>query len=95
MIDGVNDSPACARELAEKLRGMLCHVNLIPVNAVRERDYRRSSREKIAGFITILEKNGIPATVRRRLGADINAACGQLRRDQLEEQREQDLSSQR
>ena len=64
---------------------MLCHVNLIPVNPVRERDYRRSGREAIGRFVKILEASGIPATVRRRLGADIDAACGQLRRDYLEQ----------
>ena len=85
MIEGVNDSPACAKELACHLKGMLCHVNLIPVNPVRERDYRRSGREAIGRFVKILEASGIPATVRRRLGADIDAACGQLRRDYLEQ----------
>ncbi len=80
MISGVNDSDECARELAGKLKGMLCHVNLIPVNSVKERDYRKSNRDRILSFIKILEKNGINATVRRTLGSDINASCGQLRR---------------
>lgn len=80
MISGVNDSDVCARELAGKLKGMLCHVNLIPVNSVKERDYRKSNRDRILSFIKILEKNGINATVRRTLGSDINASCGQLRR---------------
>ncbi len=80
MISGVNDSDDCARELAKKLKGMLCHVNLIPVNAVKERDYKKSSDNRIAEFIKILEKYGINATVRRTLGSDINASCGQLRR---------------
>ncbi len=80
MIDGVNDTPECARELAAKLKGMLCHVNLIPVNSVKERDYRRSNQARINAFISILEKYGINATVRRTLGSDINASCGQLRR---------------
>ena len=80
MIDGVNDSDACAEELASRLRGMLCHVNLIPVNPVDGTPYRRSCAERIESFIRILEKAGITATVRRTLGADINASCGQLRR---------------
>ncbi len=80
MINGVNDTDACARELGMKLKGMLCHVNLIPVNSVKERDYKKSSDNRIAQFIKILEKYGINVTVRRTLGSDINASCGQLRR---------------
>lgn len=80
MISGVNDSDECARELAKRLKGMLCHVNLIPVNSVKERDYKKSSDNRIAEFIKILEKYGINVTVRRTLGSDINASCGQLRR---------------
>lgn len=80
MISGVNDSDECAAELGKKLKGMLCHVNLIPVNSVKERDYKKSSDNRIAGFIKILEKYGINVTVRRTLGSDINASCGQLRR---------------
>ncbi len=80
MIDGVNDSDACAEELADRLRGMLCHVNLIPVNEVDGKTQKRSSRQRIDAFMRVLEKRGINATVRRTLGADINASCGQLRR---------------
>lgn len=80
MISGVNDSDECARELASKLKGMLCHVNLIPVNSVKERSYRKSSKDRMEAFIRILAKYGINATVRRTLGSDINASCGQLRR---------------
>ena len=80
MIDGVNDSDECARELASRLKGMLCHVNLIPVNAVKERNFRKSNDNRIASFIKILESKGINVTVRRTLGSDINASCGQLRR---------------
>ncbi|MBQ4349421.1 MAG: 23S rRNA (adenine(2503)-C(2))-methyltransferase RlmN [Clostridia bacterium] len=80
MISGVNDSDECARELGRRLKGMLCHVNLIPVNSVKERDYKKSSDNRIAEFIKILEKFGINVTVRRTLGSDINASCGQLRR---------------
>lgn len=82
MIDGLNDSDACAEELADRLRGMLCHVNLIPVNAVEGKQQQRSSRERIRSFVAVLERKGINVTVRRTLGADINASCGQLRRQQ-------------
>lgn len=79
MISGFNDSDECARELSSRLRGMLCHVNLIPVNNVRENNYVRSDRERLRSFSEILQKNGINVTVRRTLGSDINASCGQLR----------------
>ncbi len=80
MISGVNDSDECARELGKRLKGMLCHVNLIPVNSVKERSYTKSSKERMEAFIKTLNKYGINATVRRTLGSDINASCGQLRR---------------
>lgn len=80
LIDGVNDSEAKARELAELLRGQNCHVNLIPVNPVAERETKRSSRAAVERFARLLGELGINATVRRELGSDIAAACGQLRR---------------
>ena len=80
MMDGINDTDECARELAALLKGMLCHVNLIPANEVRENDYVRSSDERLKAFAGILEKNGITTTVRRTLGPDIEASCGQLRK---------------
>ncbi len=80
MVSGVNDTDDCARELAAKLKGSLCHVNLIPVNAVEGKAQRPSSRARIAAFQKILEQSGITATVRRTLGSDIDASCGQLRR---------------
>lgn len=80
MIDGVNDSDASADELAERLQGMLCHVNLIPVNAVAGKEQKRSSRQRMESFTARLQRRGINVTVRRTLGADINASCGQLRR---------------
>jgi len=80
MVSGVNDTDACAKELAMKLKGSLCHVNLIPINAVEGKAQRPSSRNRIAAFQKILEQNGITATVRRTLGSDIHASCGQLRR---------------
>lgn len=83
MIRDVNDSNENARELAALLKGLLCHVNLIPVNKIEERDYRKSAQERIVEFKKILESRGIEVTVRRELGADINAACGQLRKNYL------------
>lgn len=80
MIKGVNDSENVARILAKKLKGMLCHVNLIPVNEVDETLFKKSDTKQIEKFIAVLEKNGITTTVRRKLGSDINASCGQLRR---------------
>lgn len=79
MISGVNDGDECAKELADRLKGALCHVNLIPVNNVRETNYKKSSIERQKRFINILDSQGITATVRRTLGSDINASCGQLR----------------
>jgi len=86
LIKGVNDSAECAKELASRLKGMLCHVNLIPVNDVKERDFVHSSEEKIRAFADILMGRGIETTVRRKLGSDINAACGQLRRGYISKQ---------
>ena len=80
MVSGVNDSDECAKILSNKLRGILCHVNLIPVNEVKETGMVKSSRERIEAFTKIVEKRSIPVTVRRKLGSDINASCGQLRR---------------
>ncbi|NCC16436.1 MAG: 23S rRNA (adenine(2503)-C(2))-methyltransferase RlmN [Clostridia bacterium] len=88
MMRGLNDSDDCARELAGKLRDMLCHVNLIPVNDVKERDYIKSSAERVKRFAEILQQNGVETTIRRKLGGDIDAACGQLRRTHLKDRRE-------
>ena len=87
MIDGVNDSDACASELASRLHGMICHVNLIPVNTVGGTGYKKSRQDRIRSFISVLEKAGITATVRRTLGSDINASCGQLRRAYKKEEK--------
>lgn len=80
LIKGVNDSESNALELCRRLKGSLCHVNLIPVNDVKERNNIRSSKEDIIKFSNMLKRNGINATIRRTLGSDINASCGQLRR---------------
>jgi 23S rRNA (adenine2503-C2)-methyltransferase len=81
MIKGVNDTDECADELAYKLRGMICHINLIPANEVRENDYSRSDSERVRQFQQRLISLGMNATVRRTLGADISASCGQLRQN--------------
>lgn len=80
LIRGVNDSEANARELASKLSGFNCHVNLIPVNDVAERGNVTSERKDIIKFQNMLKNCSVNATIRRTLGADINASCGQLRR---------------
>lgn len=80
LIKGVNDSSDCARELASRLKGIMCHINLIPVNDVKENNYIRSTEENINSFASLLRELGIQTTVRRKLGSDINAACGQLRK---------------
>lgn len=84
MIDSVNDTDECARILASKLKGMLCHVNLIPVNSVKGADYVKSKVQRQKTFVDILARYGITATVRRTLGSDINASCGQLKRNYKE-----------
>lgn len=80
VISGVNDSYADARRLAKLLGGMGCHINLIPVNEIKERDFR-ADRRSVAAFAAQLGRLGLNATIRRTLGTDINAACGQLRRE--------------
>ena len=90
MIDGVNDSPEQAAMLARHARRVSAHVNLIPLNDVRESPWKPSRR--IAAFQKRLEEHGITATVRRSLGGDIDAACGQLRKRAAEAQREEHLS---
>ncbi len=79
LIDGVNDTPACAEELATRLKGMLCHVNLIPANPVPGKTHAGACREAALKFQKHLCDRGLNATIRRTLGSDINASCGQLR----------------
>lgn len=79
LISGVNDSLDDARRLVSLLKGMLCHVNLIPLNDVSEKQYRGSARQRAQLFASALKDKGIEVTVRRELGSDISAACGQLR----------------
>ena len=80
MIGGVNDSRENAKELIRRMKGLPCHFNLIPLNHVEESPLKPSTREAVAAFQKTLEDGGIPATVRRTLGGDIDASCGQLRR---------------
>ena len=80
MIDGVNDSVECAKELLRRLKGLPAHVNLIPLNHVEESPLKPSSRAAVQRFQQTLEDGGVTATVRRTLGGDIDASCGQLRR---------------
>lgn len=86
LVKGVNDNKEQAMELVKLLRGMNCHVNLIPVNPIKERDYTQSDLSFIQNFKNILEKNRINVTIRREMGADIDAACGQLRKSYIDEQ---------
>lgn len=84
LIDGVNDTEECANELVSLLKGMVCHVNLIPVNTVEESGYKRSNKKNVKDFCDYLNNNGISTTVRRTLGSDINASCGQLRKKTMD-----------
>lgn len=81
MINGVNDTPEAAKILLKRLKGMGAHMNLIPLNHVEESPLKPSTRQAVQTFQKILEDGGIPATVRRTLGGDIDASCGQLRRN--------------
>ncbi|MBR3768465.1 MAG: 23S rRNA (adenine(2503)-C(2))-methyltransferase RlmN [Clostridia bacterium] len=85
LVKGVNDTDECAVELSRILKGMLCHINLIPVNEVSETGCKKSTPERVKRFSDILSKKGFTVTVRRELGSDINAACGQLRRSTQKE----------
>ena len=80
MIHGVNDTQAAAKQLLQDLKGLPAHVNLIPLNHVEESPLKPSTRQAVQRFQKLLEDGGVPATVRRTLGGDIDASCGQLRR---------------
>lgn len=84
LIKGVNDTERDADNLYKLIKGMNCHVNLIPVNQIKERDFRKATDDSISRFKNLLEKNRINVTIRRSMGSDIDAACGQLRRSYLE-----------
>jgi 23S rRNA (adenine2503-C2)-methyltransferase len=84
LVDGINDEEEHARELAKLIKGINCHVNLIPVNPIKERNFQKSENKKIQNFKNTLEKYRINVTIRREMGADIDAACGQLRNSYME-----------
>ena len=86
MIQGVNDREEDARELLRRLKGLPAHMNLIPLNHVEESPLKPSTRKAVQRFQQILEEGGVPATVRRTLGGDIDASCGQLRRKYTKQQ---------
>ncbi len=85
LVEGLNDLPEYAVELANKVKGLNCHINLIPVNPIKERDYRQSETKNIQNFKNILEKYRINVTIRREMGTDIDAACGQLRKSYMDQ----------
>ncbi len=85
LVKGINDSNKNAKELCQILSGLICHVNLIPVNEISENNYKTTGTEDINNFANTLLSAGIETTVRREMGSDINAACGQLRRKYMEE----------
>lgn len=91
LAGGVNDSPEDARALAHLLKGFMWHVNLIPINPVKERDYIQSDRKSIVNFKNNLEKYGGNVTIRREMGRDIQAACGQLRRRYMTQTEEKEV----
>lgn len=84
LIDGVNDDEKCADLLAKKLKGIMCHINLIPANPVKENTFKKPDKSKILLFQKMLSQRGLNATIRRTLGSDIDASCGQLRRRKKE-----------
>lgn len=87
LVAGENDGKEDAMQLAALLKGFPCHVNLIPVNPIKERDYKRADKNSVEKFKVLLEKNAINVTIRRGMGKDIDAACGQLRKDYMEKNR--------
>lgn len=92
LVAGVNDSKEEADELSRKIKKLNCHVNLIPVNPIAERDYKNPEMKAVKAFKYKLEKNGINVTIRREMGQDIDGACGQLRRRHANEKKESVVS---
>ncbi|MDO4312984.1 MAG: 23S rRNA (adenine(2503)-C(2))-methyltransferase RlmN [Eubacteriales bacterium] len=88
LVQGVNDSPEDAKELAAMLKNRNCHMNLIPVNPIREREFQKPSRKNAIEFKNKLEHDGINVTIRRERGSDIDGACGQLRRRHITSKKE-------
>ena len=90
LVEGVNDGEDQARELSSLIRGLNCHINLIPVNPIKERNFHHSSMHFIQKFKNVLEKNKYNVTIRREMGADIDAACGQLRKSYMDDMQKGD-----
>lgn len=88
LVKGVNDTKECASQLIDLVHGLNCHINLIPVNPIKERDYEQSNKDAIMAFKNKLEKCGINVTIRREMGRDIDGACGQLRKSYMEDSHE-------
>lgn len=88
LVAGENDTKEDAKELSALLKGFPCHINLIPVNPIKEREYKRADQNSVQKFKNMLEKNTINATIRRGMGKDIDAACGQLRKAYMESTQE-------
>ncbi len=86
LVASVNDSKNEAKKLAGLVKGLNCHINLIPVNPIKERDFVQSNKEAVNNFKAMLERNGVNATVRREMGRDINGACGQLRNETMNQE---------
>ena len=84
LVAGENDQKEDAKQLSALLKGFPCHINLIPVNPIKERDYQRSDQNSVQKFKTLLEKNAMKVTIRRGMGKDIDAACGQLRKTYID-----------
>ncbi|MDD6571320.1 MAG: 23S rRNA (adenine(2503)-C(2))-methyltransferase RlmN [Thermoflexaceae bacterium] len=89
LVQGVNDRLEDSERLSRLLKGLNCHVNLIPVNPIKERNYRQSTAKSITDFKNRLERNGINVTIRREMGRDINGACGQLRKSYMDKRENQ------
>lgn len=94
LVAGVNDTAEDAAELAELVRGINCHINLIPVNPIKERSYRQPDDGAVHAFQKKLERNGLTVTVRREMGRDIDGACGQLRRKHMHKEQEMEHTGQ-
>ena len=90
LVGGVNDTDEDVRRLADLIHGMNCHVNLIPVNPIKERSYVQSGRKAIEAFKGCLESKGINVTIRREMGRDIDGACGQLRKSYMDKEQEKE-----
>lgn len=88
LVGGVNDTPEDSQELTALVKGLNCHINLIPVNPVKEREFVQPDRSVVLAFQNKLEKNGVNATIRREMGRDIDGACGQLRRSYMRKEEE-------